>query len=195
MLFICIFIQSWVMSNQIYIVPTDSCYGIGCWLDDQASYEKIYELKWRDKSRPFSILVPSWDDLKYESKLTHQQVNFLKTYKFPFTIICDIQSDFRDEYHLLGIYGYTSIGFRVGENCLPAESLWHLTSPIFLTSANKSWEKECNTLDEVKRVFSDNYSTFTIIPWNAWGNPASNVIQFIWNTNELRYLRKNYPLR
>lgn len=37
----------------------------------------------------------------YETVLTPGQVNFLRTYKFPFTVICEVRDDFRDEYPIL----------------------------------------------------------------------------------------------
>jgi tRNA A37 threonylcarbamoyladenosine synthetase subunit TsaC/SUA5/YrdC len=61
----------------------------------------IYTLKGREKSKPLAILVPTWEDLIYETVLTPGQVNFLRTYKFPFTIVCEVRDDFRDEYPIL----------------------------------------------------------------------------------------------
>ncbi|MCB9807331.1 Sua5/YciO/YrdC/YwlC family protein [Candidatus Peribacteria bacterium] len=101
------------MTAKIFIVPTDTCLGIGCRLDDQDGYELLYTMKGRDKNKPLAILVPTWEDLLYESVLTSTQINFLKTYKFPFTVISSIREDFRDEYPLLDEYNYKTVGFRV----------------------------------------------------------------------------------
>jgi hypothetical protein len=81
-----------------------------------------------------AILVPTWEDLAYESKLTPSQVNFLRTYKFPFTIICEVQEDFLDEYPILEKYGYSKVGFRVAETCLDPETAAYIRFPLFLTS-------------------------------------------------------------
>lgn len=183
------------MPAQIYVVPTDTCIGLGCRLDDREWYDMLYNLKWREKSKPLAILVPTWEDLMYESVLTPTQVNFLRTYKFPFTVVCEIRSDFRDEYPILDKYGYKTVGFRVGEACLPAQTRAHIRAPFFLTSANKAGEEECHTIDEVNDIFRDNMDTLKILPGEAWCLPSSNVIQFVWNTNDLKYIRKNYPLK
>jgi tRNA A37 threonylcarbamoyladenosine synthetase subunit TsaC/SUA5/YrdC len=53
------------------------------------NYKKIYELKNRDFSKPLAILV---DDFKFfeENKILNKnQIDFLKNYKKPFTIIVD----------------------------------------------------------------------------------------------------------
>jgi tRNA A37 threonylcarbamoyladenosine synthetase subunit TsaC/SUA5/YrdC len=183
------------MPAKIFVTPTDTCIGLGCRLEDKAWYELLYDLKWRDKSKPLAILVPTWEELQYESNLTPSQVSFLKTYKFPFTIICEIKEDFRDEYPILDEYNYKTVWFRVGEACLEAKTLAYIRAPIFLTSANKSGKEECHTVDEVNDIFRDNIDVLEILPWNAGCQPSSNIIQFVWTSNDLRYIRKNYPLR
>ncbi|MBP6921603.1 Sua5/YciO/YrdC/YwlC family protein, partial [Candidatus Gracilibacteria bacterium] len=110
------------MTAKIFVVPTDTCIGIGCRLDDREGYELIYKLKGRDAKKPLAIIVPTWDELLYETTLTPSQINFLKTYKFPFTIVCEIRDDFRDEYPLLDDAQYKTVGFRVGEACLKPET-------------------------------------------------------------------------
>ncbi len=182
-----------VMIGQIFVVPTDTCLGIWCRMDDDVWYKKLYEMKHRDTKKPLALLVPSWDDLAYESTLTPGQINFLKTYKFPFTVVCPIRDDFRDEYPILDTYNYTTVGFRVAEVCVPQEALGYIRYPLFLTSANRAWDSECHTIEEVQEVFWSEKNLLKILPGKAGCQPASNVIQFIWTTNDLKYIRKNYP--
>jgi len=183
------------MTAKIFVTPTETCIGIGCRIDDREWYELIYKLKWREKNKPLAVLVPTWEELQYESVLTPSQINFLKTYKFPFTIVCEIKEDFRDEYPLLDEYNYKTIGFRVGEACLEQKTLSYIRAPFFLTSANKSGEEECHTIDEVNDIFRDNIDVLQILPGKAGRQPPSNVIQFVWTSNDLKYIRKNYPLK
>jgi len=139
-------------------------------------------------------MVPTWEDLLYETTLSPAQVNFLRTYKFPFTVLSEVREDFRDEYPLLDVYGYKTVGFRVAEACLPKETLPYIRSPLFLTSANKSGEKECHTLEEVRAKFADHLDLLQVLPGVAGKLPASNVISFKGASNDLQYTRKNYPL-
>ncbi|MBP6921604.1 hypothetical protein KBB89_03625, partial [Candidatus Gracilibacteria bacterium] len=115
--------------------------------------------------------------------------------KFPFTIVCEIRDDFRDEYPLLDDAQYKTVGFRVGEACLKPETLSYIRSPLFLTSANKSGKEECHMIDEVNDVFGDNRELLKILPGVAGNQPSSNVIHLVGTTNELKYIRKNYPLK
>lgn len=152
------------MPAKLYIIPTDTSYGIGCRLEDRESYNLLYTMKGRDTDKHLAILLPTWDDLTYETTLSLAQINFLKTYKFPFTIVCDVKEDFRDEYPLLDDKQYETIGFRVAEACLPAEAKPYIRSPLFLTSANKSGETECQNLEEIHTVFSEYVDFFREIP-------------------------------
>ncbi len=181
------------MPAKIYVIPTDTCIGFGCRLDDKDAYEMLIKIKGRNKEKPIAIMVPTWDDLIYESTLTPTQINFLKTYKFPFTIISQIRQDFRDEYPILDEYDYKTVGFRVAQTCLPPETLPYIQSPLFLTSANKSGQGECFTRDEVNEIFADDLDVLKFLPGKSGHQPSSNVIQFVWTTNDLKYMRKNYP--
>lgn len=182
------------MNSKIYVIPTDTTLGIGCRLDDEKWYKMIYALKGRNITKPIAILVPTWEDLMYETKLSPAQVNFLRTYKFPFTILCEVRDDFRDEYPLLTTYNYKTIWFRVAEACISRETLPYIRSPLFLTSANKSGEKECQTIEEIQVVFKEHLNNLQILPGISGKKPPSNVISFRWNSNDLQYARKNYPL-
>lgn len=64
---------------------------------------------------------------------------------------------------------------------------------MFLTSANKSGEEECETIEEVKEVFGKYEKYLKILPGNVYNNEASNVIKFVGDSTELQYIRKNYP--
>lgn len=182
------------MSAKIYIIPTDTCYGIGCRLDDLEAYNLLYAIKGRDKGKKLAVLVPSWEDLEYETTLTPSQINFLKTYKFPFTVVCKPRDDFREEYTILDSEEYDTVGFRVAEACLSSESLPYIRTPLFLTSANKSGDIACMTPQEIKSMFHEYTHLFQEIPGESRHEPASNVISFQWTTNNLQYFRKHYPL-
>lgn len=48
----------------VLIHPTNSCYGFAARIDDEESYKRIYEIKWRQSDKPFFITVSSSDKLK-----------------------------------------------------------------------------------------------------------------------------------
>jgi len=72
---------------MIYILPTDTCYGIACALEDKKSYEKIYKIKKRSFDKPLAIMVEDFKWLRNNTDLTDEQVDFLERYEKPFTVL------------------------------------------------------------------------------------------------------------
>ncbi|MDR3151100.1 MAG: Sua5/YciO/YrdC/YwlC family protein [Candidatus Peribacteria bacterium] len=72
---------------MIYIIPTDTCFGISCSITEYKDYEKIYKIKKRDYKKPLVILVPNFEWLEKYTDITKEQVNFLKNYEKPWTIL------------------------------------------------------------------------------------------------------------
>lgn len=177
---------------KIYVIPTDTCLGLGCYIDDQEAYELLYKMKQRDKVKPLAMLVPYWEDLEEETILNTRQIDFLKSYKFPFTAVTEVREDFRIEYELDEKI-YDRVGFRVGESCLEEETLAYIRGPMFLTSANLSGEEECQTVEEIMQVFGSYDKYIQVLPGVTHNNAASNVISFQWDSTALDYIRKHYP--
>jgi tRNA A37 threonylcarbamoyladenosine synthetase subunit TsaC/SUA5/YrdC len=72
---------------MIYILPTDTCYGLACPLEDKKNYEKIYKMKKRRFEKPLALMVKNFAWLSENTDLTDQQIDFLKAYEKPFTVL------------------------------------------------------------------------------------------------------------
>lgn len=186
---------------MIYIIPTDTCYGIACALEDKKNYEKIYKIKKRRFEKPLALMVESFDWLAENTDLTSEQIDFLKAYENPFTILTDstpvrlfIEFWDKEEEHFLNKDVYDYISFRVANNDVE-ESLTKSLGPIWLTSANISWIWETYDIEQIEKDFE-----YYIEKWvvEVMGThdlnediPASDVFRFVWETLELEYMRKN----
>lgn len=182
---------------MIYILPTDTCFWIACSLDDTKSYHKIYKIKKRDFSKPLAIMVESFDWLLKNTNLNTQQINFLKNYKRPFTILTECphikmilnleQEDF--EYQNKEIY--KKIAFRVANNEIEKKLIWEIW-PIFLTSANFSGEKEIYDIEEAKKQFSNFKNIKFLWEWITLDNKIkpSDIFEFNCKTINIKYLRQ-----
>lgn len=76
--------NNWIQAIKILkgggviVTPTDTLYGIVCDAFNKSSVERIYKIKGRDNSKPFIVLINSFDDLKrFGVKLTDTQSSFL----------------------------------------------------------------------------------------------------------------------
>lgn len=104
----------------IFILPTDTCFGIACALDDKKGYHKIYDIKKRSFDKPLAVLVESFDWLEKYTSLTPEQIEFLKEYEKPFTVVTDCPNiqiflNFEDDEdgEFRNNKVYKKIGFRV----------------------------------------------------------------------------------
>ncbi len=183
---------------MIFIIPTDTCFGIWCSIDDIKSYHKIYQIKKRELSKPLAIMVKDFDWLEQNTILSEEQIHFLQSYPRWFTILTQSprlkmifeleQPDF--EYKNKEFY--EKFAFRVAHNDFQKkliEDVW----PIFLTSANFSWEKEIYNTKEAQEQFKFFSKEITYIPENhtLTIEPPSDIFEFIEDSLELRYIRKS----
>ena len=144
---------------MLYILSTDTCYGLACEFHDIAGYEKIYKFKKRDKSKALAIMVKSFDWLEKNTDLRSEQIDFLKKYDRPFTILTEssavrlyleFESESGEHFFNKNIYSY--ISFRVAHT--PAQKkLISQVGPLWLTSANLSDTKENYSIKEVEKDF------------------------------------------
>lgn len=186
---------------MIYILPTDTCYGIACPVDDKKSYEKIYKIKKRSFEKPLAIMVKDFDWLGKNTELTEEQIDFLKSYEKPFTILTESSPirlflEYQDENEELIINKdiYKFISFRVANNDFQDEII-NQVGPIWLTSANMSWEWETYTPEEIEEDFEYYLENEIItLKWSLHldeDTQPSDVFYFIWESTEVEYIRKN----
>lgn len=137
---------------MLQILPTDTCYWLA-WGFNEQDYQEIYRLKGRDFVKPLAWLVRDYEDLKQYIEITDEQMEFLKKYPRPWSIL----GKRREEYILpwfLDARKYENISLRVAEKCIIADIRDRLDYPLFLTSANISANPESKTLSEAREVFS-----------------------------------------
>lgn len=175
---------------MIYCIPTDTCFWLASNIFSEDDYKEIYELKWRSYANPLAFLVKWYEDIDRIIEITEEQIEFLKNYPYPFTIIGSINKDFILP-EFLNKKVYSKIAIRVAKKCINHDIIRRLEYPSFLTSANYSWEKEIYSYDKALEIFWKN-NWVKIYSWITKNYPPSNIFNFIGNTLELNFLRKNY---
>ncbi len=172
---------------MIFLLPTDTCYGLAGALTRE-DYKEIYRLKWRDFSKQLAILVRDFSDLQNYIDISDTQIEHLERYPYPWSFLWARRSsyilpDFMDP------LAYTQISLRVAESCIDSHIRDEIAYPLFLTSANLTWEKESTTLKWAEWVFS----------WLTWydggicDRPPSDIFS-LGDRWEIVYLRKNYAI-
>ncbi len=97
-------------------------------------------------------MVRDFDSLREYTDITDVQINFLKTYPHPWSVVLRKKSTWSIPYYL-DEKEYENISFRVAEKCIPANIRNSIRYPLFLTSANLSGKSESKTLIEARESF------------------------------------------
>ncbi|MFP3867970.1 MAG: L-threonylcarbamoyladenylate synthase [Desulfobacteraceae bacterium] len=67
-----------VADGGLIAYPTDTCYGIGCDLFNKAGIEKIYQLKRRPLSQPFSLICADLKDISEYARVSNYAYKTMK---------------------------------------------------------------------------------------------------------------------
>ncbi|MGL5590827.1 MAG: Sua5/YciO/YrdC/YwlC family protein [Metamycoplasmataceae bacterium] len=120
--------------DEIFITTTDTLIGIGSKINDQ-NLKWIYELKKRPLNKKIVIAIGSIDQLKDLETLDENALKYIAKYwPGPTTLVINNNA------------------YRMPNNSQLLE-LINKEGPFFLTSANISGEKNCETLEEAKKMF------------------------------------------
>lgn len=180
---------------NLFILATNTCFWLACPVSEEKSYKKIYSLKNRSLDKPLALIVSDFDWLSENTDLNKNQIDFLRDYKKPFTILAKTYNknlleniNSLDNSHL-----YKKIAFRVAHNFIQRRLIMDY-GPLFLTSANKSWEKEIFTTKSILDTFSKSDWTqiFAHKDYEIKSSQkSSDIFEFVWESLDLKYLRKN----
>ena len=180
---------------ELFIIPTNTCFGIWCFVQDIEWYENIYKIKWRDFNKPISIFIDSFEYLEKNTKLTKENIKFLKNYKNPWTVVINIKN-ITDNELLQNISKlpngeiYKKIAFRIAHTKLQ-QDLIKENWMFFLTSLNNSWEKEITNLQQVFTELQEKIKKYNVkfLDKNIDSKQEfSDIIEF--QNNEIIFLRK-----
>jgi len=185
---------------MIFILPTNTCFWIACPISDKQSYEKIYEIKKRDKKKAIAVMVSDFSYFSEQTKLTEVQIDFLKNYKNPFSILID-KSKILDK-ELLKIINnldnseiYEKIAFRVAHNFMH-KKLIRLHWNLFLTSANISDNPEIFDTITIKKEFWEilEKEDIKVIAHQEFcinsKQKYSDIFEFVGESEDVKYFRK-----
>lgn len=119
------------------LMPTDTIWGIACDACDEKAVQRVRDLKKRDISKPFIVLVDSVEMLKKYVQHVHPRIQTLLSYHHrPLTVIYDKAKNLA----INAIASDGSVGVRIPEDDYCRDLIRELGRPIIATSANVSNE-------------------------------------------------------
>lgn len=122
----------------IIAYPTDTTYGIGCSIFNKRGIERIYQLKQRERRKPFSFICSDLSEVARYAKVSNYAFKVMKRLlPGPFTFVLDAGSVVPD----LLITRQKTVGIRIPDNRICLAIVKELGHPIVTTSANRSGEE------------------------------------------------------
>jgi tRNA threonylcarbamoyl adenosine modification protein (Sua5/YciO/YrdC/YwlC family) len=118
--------------------PTDTTYGIGCSIFNKRGIDRIYQLKQREKKKPFSFICADLSEVARYAKVSNYAFKILKRYlPGPYTFVLDASSVVPD----LLTTKQKTVGIRIPANRICLAIVMALGHPIVTTSANLTSEE------------------------------------------------------
>ena len=121
-------------TGGIVVYPTDTYYGIGCDIMNKKAIERIYQLKQRDKNKPFSFICSGLKNISLYAKVSNYTYKTMKRLlPGPYTFILE-GSKFVPKIMLTK---RKTAGIRVPENPICLALVKELGNPVITTSATR----------------------------------------------------------
>jgi tRNA threonylcarbamoyl adenosine modification protein (Sua5/YciO/YrdC/YwlC family) len=119
-------------TGGIVVYPTDTYYGIGCDLMSPKAIERIYQLKRRDKSKPFSFICSDLTNISQYAKVSNYAYRTMKRLlPGPYTFILEGSKLVPK----IMLTKRKTAGIRVPDNAICLALVRELGHPIITTSA------------------------------------------------------------
>ena len=124
--------------GKVIAYPTDTTYGIGCSIFCKKSIERIYQMKQRDRRKPFSVICSSLSEISEYARVSNSAFKIIKRYlPGPYTFIFEATREVPD----LLLTRQKTVGIRIPDNRICIDLVTTLGNPIITTSANISGEE------------------------------------------------------
>ena len=118
----------------IVVYPTDTYYGIGCDIMNKRAIEKIYQLKQRNKSKPFSFICSGLKNISNYAKVSNYAYKTMKRLlPGPYTFILEGSRLVPK----IMLTKRKTAGIRVPDNPICLALVNELENPLLTTSATK----------------------------------------------------------
>ena len=116
----------------IVAYPTDTFYGIGCDIMNKKAIEKVYAIKQRNKTKPFSFICPDLKDIATYAKVSNYAYrNMKRLLPGPFTFVLEGSRMVPK----IMLTKRKTAGIRVPDNSIALSLTRELGNPIISTSA------------------------------------------------------------
>ena len=139
-------------NNGVIGVPTDTVYGICGSINSLKVQTKLKTIKERPESKPFPIMCADIEQIKKIAIVDNKSEKIIKEFMpGPITIVLRKNEKLPEYIN----NGKETIAIRMATSNELKELIKSLGCPVFMTSANKSGEEVCKTLEDIEKKCPD----------------------------------------
>lgn len=145
-------------SGGIIIYPTDTLYGFGVMINNKKAIKKLYDLKKRDRKKPFSIIINNIKQAEHIcGGLTSREEEFFRIL-LPGKITVLLKA--KRKLNISGFENLEKVGFRIPESNLCHILVEKAGSPLTSSSVNISYEPNIDDTSEIAEKFAEDVDLF-----------------------------------
>jgi tRNA threonylcarbamoyl adenosine modification protein (Sua5/YciO/YrdC/YwlC family) len=138
--------------GAVIAYPTDTMYGIGCDIFNQKAVKRIFQIKRRDKSKPFSFICSNLRDVSQYCFISNSAYRLMKKcLPGPYTFILPAMKIVPK----IMLTKQKTVGIRVPDNAICQQIVNTLGNPIVTTSANVEEDSYLAEAFEVEQIIGN----------------------------------------
>jgi tRNA threonylcarbamoyl adenosine modification protein (Sua5/YciO/YrdC/YwlC family) len=161
-------------AGGVIAYPTDTTYGIGCSIFDKKALERIYQIKQRERKKPFSFICGDLSEIAQYAKVSNYAYKIMKRFlPGAYTFVLPASSVVPD----LLLTKQKTVGIRMPDNPICLALIRELGHPIVTTSANLSGEDPIGDPLEVEREMGNRLAV--VIDGGLLSADVSSVVSLI----------------
>lgn len=127
-----------LQDGAVIAYPTDTTYGIGCSIFSKKGIERIYQIKQREKKKPFSFICANLSEVsKYAQMSNFAFRQMRRLLPGPYTFVLEATGLVPE----LVQTKQKTVGIRIPDNRICLDLVTALGHPLITTSANLSGEE------------------------------------------------------
>ena len=163
-----------IKKGGLVAYPTDTFYGIGCDIMNKKAIEKIYYLKQRKRTKPFSFICPNLKNISQYAKVSNVAYrNMKRLLPGPYTFVLSGSKMVPK----IMLTKRKTAGIRVPDNKIALEIVDKLDHPIISTSATDPQGKVFQDPSLLHDYFKNNIDA--VIDGGAVPGTPSSVVSLI----------------
>ena len=135
-------------NNGVISVPTDTVFGICAKINSKIAHDRLVEVKKRPINKAFPVMCANEEQIKSIAVVNEREEKLIKAF-MPGPITLVLKKNRKLPKYVTN--GKDTIAVRMAATKQIEKLILELETPIFMTSANQSGEKECSNLDEIEK--------------------------------------------